>query len=116
MNMRMGRRVALTLVGLGALAAVSGFALAAGPAAVTLDGKIVCAKCNLKKADAKVCQNVLIVTGADGKDVEYYVEANEAGSKFGDVCTAVKKVTVTGTVSEKDGRKWIAASKIESKG
>jgi hypothetical protein len=29
------------------------------------------------------------------------------------VCTAVKPVTVTGSVEEKDGRKWIAPTKID---
>jgi hypothetical protein len=113
--MTIPRRVALALVGMVVVGAFAGAALAAGAEAVTLDGKIVCAKCALKKADAKTCQNVLVVAGPEGKDVEYYIEKNEAGATFGDVCTAVKKAVVTGTVSEKDGRKWIAASSIETK-
>jgi hypothetical protein len=82
---------------------------------VTLKGNIVCAKCTLKKADAKECQNVLLAKAADGKDVEYYMAKSEAADAVGEVCTGKKSVTVTGTVSEKDGRKWITASKVESK-
>jgi hypothetical protein len=78
---------------------------------VTLSGKILCAKCTLKKADAKVCQNVLVVTGA--KAGEYYLAKNAVSDKLGDVCTAQKPVTVAGRVSEKDGKRWIEASKIE---
>jgi hypothetical protein len=99
----------------GALALVVGLA-AVLPAAdeVTLEGKIACAKCTLKKADAKECQNVLLVKDADGKTAEYYIVVNEVAENFGEVCTATTQATVTGTVSEKDGRKWITASKVES--
>ena len=101
-----------------ALAAILAVAAVAAPAwadDVTLQGNIVCAKCTLKKADAKECQNVLLAKGADGKDVEYYMARSEAADAVGEVCTGKKPVTVTGTVSEKDGRKWITASKVESK-
>jgi hypothetical protein len=83
---------------------------------VTLKGNIVCAKCTLKKADAKECQNVLLAKGTDGKDVEYYLARSEAADAVGEVCTANKPATVTGTVTEKDGRKWLTASKVETKG
>jgi hypothetical protein len=88
-------------------------ALAAADAPVALDGKIVCAKCGLKKADAKACQNVLVVKGADGMDVEYYMAKSEAADAFGMVCSKEVAAKVTGTVAEKDGRKWITASKVE---
>jgi hypothetical protein len=55
---------------------------------VTVSGKITCAKCTLKKADAKSCQDVLVVAGEKG-------------------------ATVTGTVTEKDGKKWLTPSKME---
>jgi hypothetical protein len=100
------------------LAVVVAVALAFGGAAmaadaVTLDGKVVCAKCQLKKADAKECQNVLVVKDKDGGDVQYYLARSEAADKFGMVCMKEKKVTVTGTVTEKDGRRWITATKID---
>ncbi len=103
----------LTLFGI-ALALVVG--LAGTPAAVeetTLSGKIVCAKCTLKKADATECQDVLVVKGDGDTTAEYYLVKNEVSEKFGHACSGEKAATVTGTVSEKDGKKWIAATKIE---
>lgn len=97
-----------------ALALVVG--LVAAPAAVeetTLSGKIMCAKCTLKKADAKECQDVLVVKGDGEATTEYYIVKNEVAEKFGHTCTGEKPATVTGTVSEKDGKKWIAATKID---
>lgn len=88
-------------------------AQAALAADVTLEGKIVCARCTLKKPDAHECQNVLLVPDADGKDVEYYVARNDVAEDFGEVCTSTIKATVTGSVSEEDGRRWITPSRIE---
>ena len=104
------RRAALAAI----LAVMVGLPALAGDE-VTLKGNIVCAKCTLKKADAKECQNVLLAPGADGKDVEYYLAKSEAADAVGEVCTGKKPATITGTVTEKDGRKWLTASKVESK-
>ena len=79
----------------------------------TMTGNIMCAKCTLKKADAKDCQDVLVVKDGD-KTAEYYVEKNEVWKKFGHVCKSEKAAVVTGTVTEKDGKKWIAPSKMEA--
>jgi len=98
----------LAKVGL-ALALVLGLVAGANAAdETTLSGKVVCAKCTLKKADAAKCQDVLVANGA-----EYYVEKNAVSEKFGHVCGGEKPATVTGTVTEKDGKKWIAPSKME---
>jgi hypothetical protein len=98
-----------------AVALVFGLAFAAQAAdETTYTGKVMCAKCSLKKADASKCQDVLVVT--DGaKTTEYYVEKNAVAEKFGHVCKDEKQATVTGTVTEKDGKKWIAPSKMEEK-
>ena len=98
-------------------AALLTVSLAASPlvafADEALSGTLVCAKCALNKADAHECQDVLIVADANGAKTEYYVTKNEVAEKSGEACTLEIKATVTGTVSEKDGRKWIAPSKIE---
>jgi hypothetical protein len=78
----------------------------------TLTGSIMCAKCSLKKADAKDCQDVLVVKAGD-KTSEYYVEKNEVAKTFGHVCKDEKPAVVTGKVTEKDGKMWISASKME---
>lgn len=77
----------------------------------TLSGSVMCAKCTLKKADAKECQDVLVVKGEQAG--EYYIEKNEVAKKFGHVCGGEKPAVVTGTVTEKDGKKWISPSTME---
>ncbi|HWE93671.1 MAG TPA: DUF6370 family protein [Tepidisphaeraceae bacterium] len=105
------------LVSLVALVALVGFAYApafAKDAAkeVTLKGTAVCAKCELKETEK--CQNALKVK-EDGKEVVYLLADNAVSKKFhGSICKAPKEdVSVTGTVSEKDGKKIITASKID---
>jgi hypothetical protein len=78
----------------------------------TITGNIMCAKCTLKKADAKDCQDVLVVKAGD-KTTEYYVEKNDVSKAFGHVCKDEKPAVVTGTVTEKDGKKWISATRME---
>ncbi len=100
---------------LGALAVVLVLGLVGSATAAdkTLTGSIMCAKCALKKADAKVCQDVLVVKGEGDKTTEYYLTKNAVAEKFGHVCKGEKAVTVTGAVSEKDGKTWLEATKIE---
>ena len=83
---------------------------------VTMSGNLMCAKCVLKKADATSCQDVLVVTAADGNKTEYYVTKNDVAEKSGHNCKGETAATVTGQVSEKDGKKWITPSKIEKQG
>jgi hypothetical protein len=79
---------------------------------VTLKGTIMCAKCALK--EAKKCQTVIRLK-EDGKEVTYYFD--DKGNKeeyHEDVCGGAKvEGAVTGTVFEKDGKKWIKPSKVE---
>jgi hypothetical protein len=78
----------------------------------TLKGEMVCARCYLNKPDAKECQDVLLVKDARGATAEYYVTKNKVSQESGEACTQAIPATIVGTVSEKDGRKWITASKI----
>ncbi len=97
-----------------ALAAIVSLGLVAAATAadeVTLTGKILCAKCSLKQAGTKSCQDALVVTGANAG--QYYIVKNAVMEKFGHVCTGQREAVVTGTVTEKGGQKWIEASKIE---
>jgi len=96
-----------------ALALVAGFTATAVAAEETLTGKLMCAKCSLKKAGQDKCQDVLVTTDAAGKTAEYYVEKNDVAKSFGHTCQGEKAAVVTGTVTEKDGKKWIAASRME---
>lgn len=81
--------------------------------AVTLEGTMVCAKCTLNE-DRKQCQDVL-QTKTDKGEANYYIVKNDVSNAFGHVCKDTKNVIVTGTVTEKDGAKWIDASKMEEK-
>jgi len=78
----------------------------------TLKGEMVCAKCYLKRADAKECQDVLMVKDAKGVTSEFYITKNQVATESGEACMEPVAATVTGTVSEKDGRKWLTATKI----
>jgi hypothetical protein len=101
--------LALVLV---AVVAVAGVASAAD---TTLTGSIACAKCTLKKADAKECQDVLVVKDAKGQAKEYYIAKNAVSEKFGHTCNGEKPAVVTGTVADKDGKSWLTATKMEEK-
>ena len=94
-----------------AVAVASLISTSANAAEKTLKGEALCAKCELKET-AK-CQNAVRVE-EDGKKVVYYLEDNDATKGFHKkVCTSVIKVVTTGKVSEKDGKKWFAVTKID---
>jgi hypothetical protein len=102
--MRVAAKIALSLaVVLGFLA----LAQADDKKEVTLKGTMVCGKCTLKVC--KKCTNVLQVE-KDGKAVNYFIEDKGGGEPYHKaVCPkgAKQQAEVTGTVSEKDGKKWI---------
>ncbi len=80
---------------------------------VTITGNMVCAKCTLHETSS--CQNVVQVT-EDGKTVNYYLKQNDVSKAAHDpICGPgnSEKVTVTGTVKEKDGKKTMTPSKID---
>lgn len=77
---------------------------------VTVKGAVCCAKCELKKGDS--CNAVVVVKDGD-KEETYYFDA-ESQEKFGKECCKEKKMaSVTGTTTEKDGKKWISVTKVE---
>jgi hypothetical protein len=89
--------------------------LPAAAAERTFEGTLVCAKCFLKKADARECQDVLIVAAASGEKTEYYIRKNDVAEKAGESCTTQVKARVTGTLSEEDGKIWLTPSKIDKR-
>ena len=103
-----------SLVTAAVLLAVSSQKLTAGdaPKEVTLNGNAVCAKCVLH--EAKSCQNVLQVSD-NGKTSNYYLAENDVSKNFHDqICgTSGEKVSVTGTVSEKDGKKVVTVKDVK---
>ena len=72
----------------------------------TLKGTITCAKCDLDIAKDGKCHTVIKV-----KDTVYwFVKGGKDPHK--QICKAAKEGTVTGVVSEKDGKKMIKVSKV----
>jgi hypothetical protein len=79
---------------------------------VTLKGQIMCAKCELKQA--KKCTTAIVVKEG-GKEVTYYLDDKGTKEEYHEaVCGGGRKEgTVTGTVFEKDGKKWITPTSVE---
>ena len=89
-----------------ALSGLMGLA-AADTKTETIKGKGECAKCSLKETES--CQ--MAVTTKDG--TKYLVENNDVSKKFHEkICKETKDVELTGTVAEKDGKKYITAKTI----
>jgi len=104
------------LIAAGLIAAWSaGAGLAEPPKEVKLTGTLMCGKCSLK-ATAK-CSNVLQVKEGD-KNVDYFLDDQGAKESYHEVVCGgdkVEGVTVAGTVTEKDGKKWIKPTKVDVK-
>jgi Family of unknown function (DUF6370) len=98
------------VVGLAVLAAFAVSIRAEEGKEVTLKGEITCAKCDLKKSDS--CHTVIKVK-EDGKEVVYWFEKADSKKYHKPICTEAKKGTVKGTVSEKDGKKYVKVSKLD---
>ena len=94
-----------------ALACILAAPATAADKEVTLTGTIMCAKCELKQA--RKCQTVIQVKET-GKTVTYYfLDKGNKEDYHEAVCGGGRKAgTVTGTVIEKDGKKWIAPKKV----
>ncbi len=80
---------------------------------VKLTGTLVCGKCILKETPK--CSNVLQVKEGE-KTINYYLDDKAAAEPYHEgVCGGdkVEGVTVTGTVSEKDGKKYVKPTKVD---
>lgn len=99
------------------IALLAGLAMASATTAlaadeVTITGNMVCGKCTLHETES--CQNVVQVIEA-GKTVNYYLKQNDISKAAHEpICHGdTEKVTVTGTVKEKGGKKTMTPTKIE---
>jgi hypothetical protein len=107
---------------MGAAATVAVVVMLGGPttaqppaAEVKLTGDLVCGRCSLKATPK--CSNVLQVKEGD-KTVNYVIDDKGNGEDYHEhVCGdgKLEGVSVTGTVSEKDGKKYIKPTKVELK-
>jgi hypothetical protein len=104
-------RLASNLLGVLALLGILAVSVQAADKEVTLKGTILCAKCALK--EAKKCQTAIKVKEG-GKDVVYYfLDKGNKESYHEEVCGGGQREgTVTGVVSEKDGKKYITPKKV----
>jgi hypothetical protein len=78
----------------------------------TITGNMVCGKCTLHETAS--CQNVVQVM--DGTNtMNYYLNQNDVSKAAHDpICHGdTEKVTVTGMVKEKDGKKTMTPTKID---
>jgi hypothetical protein len=85
------------------------------PKEVKLTGTLVCGKCSLKMTPK--CSNVLQVKEGD-KTVNYFLDDKGNGEAYHEgVCGGdkIEGVTVVGTVTEKDSKKWVKPTKVETK-
>lgn len=83
---------------------------------VTLKGTMQCARCSLHEAGVTKCADVLSVKEGENT-VNYYITQEGKAKTESHVCNGTKAdVSVTGVVSEKEGKHYIAATKIEGGG
>jgi hypothetical protein len=76
----------------------------------TLEGTITCSKCDLK-LDTDKCHTV--IKTKDG--TVYYFDDASGKKNHKKICTSPTDGKVTGTVSEKDGKKIITVEEVEFK-
>ena len=84
-----------------------------GKKEVKLTGTLVCGKCKL--GEGTKCTNVLQVKEGE-KTVKYYLDDKGIREEY-HVCGGDEKpgVTVTGVLTEKDGKKVVKPTKVEEK-
>ncbi len=105
------RALLSTFLSLALVAALSLPVVAQGKE-VKVTGKVTCTMCDLKTE--KECSTV-VVAKEGGKEVVYHLDEKSSKANHDAVCKGGKQGTVTGTISEKDGKKIITASKVDLK-
>jgi hypothetical protein len=112
MNTTMKYPALLTSIVTAAALALSAACAFAADEKISVTGDAKCGKCMLK--EGKECHNV-VQAEKDGKMVTYYLVDNDASKELnGKLCTQSKKVQVTGTVKETDGKMLLTATKIQA--
>ena len=107
-------RLMATILSVFALAGVLVLTAQAADKEVTLKGKIMCAKCALKLEGVRKCTTCIKVKEGDKEVVYLFLDKGNKEEYHEEVCGGgVKDGSVTGVVSEKDGKKWIKPSKVE---
>ncbi len=84
---------------------------------VSLTGTMMCAKCGLKEPGVTKCTNAIQVKDGE-KTVTYFLDDKGNGETYHEgLCGGGTKADakVTGTASEKDGKRWVKAAKVEVK-
>jgi hypothetical protein len=77
--------------------------------AVTLKGKITCAKCELGLE--ATCMTVIVVK-QDKKDVTYYFDTDSGKKYHTEICKDSKQGSVVGVVSKKDDKNIVTVKKV----
>jgi len=82
---------------------------------VTVTGSITCAKCDLKVEGQSKCATVVKgkIKDTDKEDSIFYFDTDSDKENHKTICKEAKKGKVTGTVTEKDGKKTIKVSKVK---
>ena len=108
-------RTALSmLAGLALICALALTATAEEKKETTITGTITCAKCDLKVDGQKTCATVIKgkAKGSDKEEVYYFDD--ESGKKnHAKICKEPMKGSVTGTISEKDGKKVVTVKEVK---
>ena len=78
----------------------------------TLKGTIVCAMCALK--ETQKCETAIQVKDGNKLVTYYFLDKGEAESYHDAICGGERKEgTVTGNISTKDGKQYIAPKNVE---
>jgi hypothetical protein len=78
---------------------------------VKITGEAVCAKCELQEVTS--CQMAIKVRNSSGKEEIIMADNNKVSKDFHDeICQKNAKVVAEGVITEKDGKKTIALSKV----